>query len=108
MQILVASLHVIYAIFVIQIADWSSLKAVSVVLLTIAATYGFISAALLLGGSQGIVAMWLGLPTVMMQKASIWCVAMLLLATMAAYVCGREALAWQRTDKLYQQILSRN
>ncbi len=107
-QIFVAALHVVYAVFVFQVPDWSSLKAVSVFLLTVAAVYGFIAAALWTGGIQGNVASWLGLSTLMLKDATIWCVAMLLLATMAALVVGREASNWQRTERVYHQILSRN
>lgn len=106
--IFVASLHVIYAIFVLQIADWSTLNAVSAVMLVVAAFFGFVSASLTLGGGNSAVAAFLDLPFAMMRNAIIWCIAMLLLAIVSSYLSGREALNWQRVDSIFDHLISQN
>jgi hypothetical protein len=108
LQIFVASLHVIYAIFVFQVADWSALKAVSAALLVVAAIFGFVSVNLTLAGGNSTVAVFLGLPPAMIRNAMIWCVAMLLLAIVSSYLSGREALNWQRVDQIFDHIVSQN
>ncbi len=108
LQIFVAALHVIYAIFVFQVADWSTLKAVSAVLLVVAAIFGFVSVSLTLAGGNSAVAAFLGLPTAMMRNAMIWCIAMLLLTIISSYLSGREALNWQRVDRIFEHLVLQN
>ena len=103
-QIFIAALHIIYAIFVLQIGDWSSLKAVSIAMLVFGAAYGFVSAGLLLGGSESPITTFLGLKFTMLNTATIWCVSMLLLAIITCYVAGKEAINWQRIDQIFDKL----
>jgi hypothetical protein len=106
LQAFVAAVHVMYAVFLVQIPDWSALKTVAIAMLVMATLFGSISTGLVAGGGQGAVAQFLELPQVLTSRASIWCVAMLLLSTLMCYLGGREALNWQRTERLLREILT--
>ena len=106
LQAFVAAVHVIYAVYLIQIPDWSTLKTVSIAMLVVATLFGLVSTGLVTGGGQGTVARFLELPHVLSYRASIWCVAMLLLSTLMCYMGGREAVNWQRTEQLLREIVS--
>ena len=106
LQVFVAAIHIIYAVFLFQISRWSAMRAVSVAMLVVAFVFGVISAGLLIGGGQGVVAAFLGLSFVMVKRAAIWCVVMLVLATLMSYLGGRESANWQRAELLLEEILS--
>lgn len=106
LQAFVAAIHVMYAVYLLQIPDWSALKAVSIAMLVMATVFGSVSTGLVTGGGQGAVASFLELPYSLSYKASIWCVAMLLLSTLMCYMGGREALNWQRSEQLLREIIS--
>ncbi|MCH2181212.1 MAG: hypothetical protein MK108_04330 [Mariniblastus sp.] len=106
LQIFVAGLHFIYAIYLYQIPDWSTLRTIAVAMLVLAMMYGVVSSGLLIGGGQGTVAHFLMLPSALLNQAAIWCVAMLCLATLISYLTGRESALWCRTEKLLNQILT--
>ena len=107
LQIFIAAIHVLYAIYLVQIPDWSALRSVAVAMLAVAAVFGLISTGLLLGGNDGSIAKFLDLPYVLSRSATIWCVAMLCLATLMTFMSGRESLNWQRTEQLLREILAK-
>ncbi len=100
LQIFVALLHVFYAVFLVQIPDWASLRAVSFALLAIAMTFGLLSVGLVIGEGVEFVPQFLGLELSLVRKAGLWCVAMLCVATLGSYLGGRESARWQRAEKL--------
>ena len=83
LQIFVAVLHIVYAILLLQVPDWSALKSIAFVMLVFAFVYGLFSMGLVVSGSTGLLARFLQVPGSLNQKACIWCVAMLVLATLA-------------------------
>ena len=89
-----------YAIFLLQVADWASLRAVSFAMLAIAMTFGLLSTGLIVGDGSGFVPKFLELEGSLVQRAGFWCVAMLCVATLASYLGGRESARWQRAEKL--------
>ncbi len=105
--VFVAAVHVIYAVLLFQIPDWSTLRAVSIALLGIAFVFGLFSTSLLFEGGGGIVTNFLGLSYSIVQRAVIWCVAMLCLSTLMSYWGGREAAQWQRSEQLLVEILGK-
>lgn len=105
-QLFISGLHLIYVIFLWQIPDWSSLKAVSIAMLVVAFLFGVLSTSLLLGGGQGSASAMLGLSFTLVRRGAIWCVAMLCLSTLLAYWGGREAANWQRSEQLLFEIVS--
>ncbi len=106
LQVFVAAIHFVYAIYLVQVPDWSSLRSVGFAMLGFAVVFGIVSTGLVVGGGEGIVSQFLELPFVIAYKATIWCVAMLVLSTLLCFVIGREAANWQRTEQLLEQILS--
>lgn len=106
--VFVGALHVVYAFFLFQINDWSAMRAVSIAMLAIAFVFGVISTGLLMGGGDGNLSSFLGIPFMLIRQASIWCVAMLVLATLMSYWGGREATNWQRAEHLLKDILARS
>ena len=106
LQVFVAAIHLVYAIFLFQIPDWSAMRAVSVAMLAVAFIFGLFSTGLLVGGGQGVFAAFLGLSFVFVNRAAIWCVAMLLLATLMSYLGGRESTNWRRAEQLLEEILT--
>ncbi len=105
--VFVAAVHVIYAVLLFQIPDWSTLRAVSIALLGIAFVFGLFSTSLLFEGGGGIITNFLGLSYSIVQRAVIWCVAMLCLSTLMSYWGGREAAQWQRAEQLLIEILGK-
>ena len=104
LQTFVAGMCVVYAVFLLQIADWSALKAVSVVMLVLAMAYGLISVSLLLGGGNGPIAQILHLEGATLDRATKWSAAMLCVTTLISYLGGREASKWQRTCQLVHRM----
>lgn len=100
LQVFAALLHVVYAIFLVQVADWASLRAVSYAMLAVAMTFGLLSTGLIVGDGSGSVPKFLELEGSLVQRAGLWCVAMLCVATLASYLGGRESARWQRAEKL--------
>ena len=100
LQIFAALMHVVYAVFLIQVPDWASLRAVSYAMLAIAMTFGLLSVGLIVGEGSRFVPQFLGLEANLVQRAGLWCVAMLCVATLASYLGGRESARWQRAEKL--------
>lgn len=106
MLIFVGAIHFVYAIFLAQIPDWSAMRAVSIAMLVIAFVFGFVSTGLLVGGGQGNLSEFFGIPFALNRQASIWCVAMLCLATLMSYWAGKESSNWQRAEHLLREILT--
>ena len=77
-------------------------------MLVVAFVFGLLSTGLLVGGGQGAFANFLGLSFVIVKRAAIWCVAMLILATLMSYLGGRESANWQRAEQLLEEILTGN
>jgi len=100
LQVFAALLHVVYAIFLVQVADWASLRAVAYAMLAVAMVFGLLSTGLVVGDGSGSVPKFLALKGPMVQRAGLWCVAMLCVATLASYLSGRESARWQRAEKL--------
>ena len=99
-QVFIAALCLVYAVFLIQIADWSALKSVSIVMLVVAMGYGLVTASLVLGGAQSPAARWLSLDGQTLDRGKIWCATMLCIATLISYFGGRESSKWKRANFL--------
>jgi len=99
-QVFIAALCLVYAVFLIQIADWSALKSVSIVMLVVAMGYGLVTASLVLGGVQSPAARCLSLDGQTLDRGKIWCATMLCIATLISYFGGRESSKWKRANFL--------
>ncbi|MFT5299480.1 MAG: hypothetical protein ACI87E_001583 [Mariniblastus sp.] len=107
-QVFVGAIHLVYAVFLFQVSDWSAMRAVSVAMLLVAFVFGSVSTGLLVSGGQGDLSGFLGIPFSLSKQAAIWCVAMLCLATLMSYWGGKESLNWQRAELLLKDILARS
>lgn len=104
LQLFVAFLHGIYAILVLQICDWSTLRSASIFTLIFAAAFGFIAVSLLLSGGDGPVARILELPFSLVPQAMVWSVTMLLLLLAGSFIAGVEAANWKKMERLFLQV----
>ncbi|MEL7497448.1 MAG: hypothetical protein AAFN77_07550 [Planctomycetota bacterium] len=104
LQIFVGAIFSVYAVFLWQISDWSALRSVSVAMLVVAFLFGVISAGLLVGGNFASV---LGVSFSLNRQAGIWCVAMLILATVMSYWSGKESANWRRSEILLHEIMQK-
>ncbi len=104
LQCFIAAIHFVYALYQFQIPDWSAVRAVSVTMLVFAFLFGVLSTGLLVGGGGGVLASFLGVSHTYLQRAAIWCVTMLCLATLVSYLGGREAANWQRSQQLMLEM----
>lgn len=105
--IFVGALHIVYAVYLIQVADWSSLWAVSILMLVASFFYGVFSTAILLDDGFGPVVQFLQLPVAQMKTATIACLVGLCLSVLTSYLCGREALNWKKNEKILFDVALR-
>jgi hypothetical protein len=106
LQFFVAGLHILYVILILQIPDWSTLRAVAAAMLAFAFTFGILCTALLFEAGEGTVTNFLALSQSTVQNATIWCALMLCLATAMALISGKEARDWRRAEQLMVEILA--
>ena len=106
LQVFLAGLHFVYAIFLLQVSDWSALRVIAVAMLSIAMLFAVIATGLLLGGNQGAIAGFLGLQGDLLRRGVYWCVALLVMTTLFSYMAGREAANWKRSELLLREILA--
>ncbi len=94
-SIFLSLIFVAYAVYLVQLADWSSLLVVSVFVLLVACLYGFLAAALWLGNPTGTIAVALQIPQAYFHFGPIWGGIMFCLLALASFTFGRDAFAWQ-------------
>ena len=108
LMMFVGALHLVYSVYLMQIADWSALWAVSILMLVASCLYGMFSAAIMLDSGFGLMAQFLQLTSSQIRTAGIGCLVGLLLSVLTSYLCGREALNWKRSEqKLFQIAMKR-
>ena len=100
----IAALCLVYVVFLWQIADWSALKSVSIVMLIVAMGYGLITVSLVLGGVQSPAARWFSLDDQILDRGKIWCATMLCVATLISYLGGRASSKWKRANLLMDKV----
>ncbi len=103
-QVFVAGLCLTYAVFLVQIADWTALMSVSIMSLILAMGYGLITVSLILGGANSPAARWLALDGPTLDRGTTWCAAMLCTATLISYLGGRESSRWKRSQQLLEKV----
>ena len=103
-QVFIAALCLVYVVFLWQIADWSALKSVSIVMLIMAMGYGLVTVSLVLGGVQSPAARWFSLDDQILDRGKIWCATMLCVATLISYLGGRASSKWKRANLLMDKV----
>lgn len=89
-------LHVLYAVFLIQVFDYSAVQSVAAFLLVVTCVYGFLVVSLLLGDANGNIPLFLQLPLALQTRAAIWCGLMSGISALGCYLLGREAIVYRR------------
>lgn len=81
-----------YAIYLVQIPDWGSLWSATIALLFLAASYALLTGLTLFASAANSLVQYFELgPVLEGRRAAGWCLAMLSLAGILTYVCGRVA-----------------
>ena len=106
LQVFLAGLHFVYAIFLVQVSDWAALRTVAVAMLLIAMMFGAVTTGILLGGDGGSIPQFLELRGDLLRRGTYWCVALLVMTTLFSYMSGRESSNWKRTEQLLGEILA--
>ena len=99
--LLVAMLQLAYAIYLVQIPDWSSVWVVSIATLLLATTYATLMSIRLLSGDTNGVIRFLDLHDNAFssgQEAG-WCLIMLILTGLVSYLAGRFGARWYLEQK---------
>ncbi|MCH5372953.1 MAG: hypothetical protein JJ992_03175, partial [Planctomycetes bacterium] len=99
-----------YAVYMVQLPDWSVVWLVSLVTLGLATVYAMLLGVFLLSDAQTEFIQVLGLADQLRgNRAAGWCVIMLSLSCLLAYVTGRVSVRWHQAYRILYStgILSR-
>jgi hypothetical protein len=95
--LLASGLQVVYAVYLLQLPDWSTAWVMSIVMLAFATGYAALLGALTLANEQSQFVQFLELGDKMPgNQATIWCLAMLGVFGLLAYFSGRLSFRWRR------------
>jgi hypothetical protein len=98
-----ALVQLAYAVYLVHLPDWASVWVVSVATLVLAAVYAMLLGVLLWSSGEGGVLALLGLDGAELYRTSgvdrraVWCLAMLGLTSLLAYLSGRMSMRWRAT-----------
>lgn len=95
-----AALHILYAVYIYMIADYSALGALAAFLLIVTCFYGFIVAAILLDDGSGRVVQFLQLPATLTSRAAIWSGFMFSISALCCFLFGRESIIWRKRQAI--------
>lgn len=103
--VFVSGWQMLYMVMLIQIPDWSMLKATAIAMLAVIVFYGISATMLtLMNGNH-----WLGrmvqLSDTASGRAAMWCFAMMCLAVIVSLAAARESSRWRRIEELTAEIL---
>ncbi|MFO7903629.1 MAG: hypothetical protein ACQESR_07345 [Planctomycetota bacterium] len=95
--ILVAILHLVYMIYLLQLPDYSCVRVVSCFLLVISTAYAIVLGVRLLApsGNRLMTSLALESNPFSAQQESLWCFLMMTLTGVLSYLAGRAASQWQ-------------
>lgn len=99
--LLLGLVQVAYAIYVVQLPDWSTVWVIAVMSLIVASGYAMFLAVTLLASHQSSVLRALDLHRVAEGRAGGWCFIMLCTTCLTAYFAGRLSVRWRRD---YQRL----
>ncbi|MCO6456570.1 MAG: hypothetical protein J5I93_14830, partial [Pirellulaceae bacterium] len=89
-----------YALYVVQLPDWSSVWVVALACLGLAAAYAMVLGAVLLSTADNGFIQFMHLHLVPRRQTSRWCFMMLSLTSLLTYFAGRAAVRWHHTYRL--------
>ncbi len=96
--LILAALQLSYAVYLVQLPDWSSMRVVSIVTLGIAALYAVLAGMRMLAapGNSVLEALELEGNLFSSRQQILWCFAMMLLTSSLSYLAGRASGRWSR------------
>jgi hypothetical protein len=101
---LIGGIQLAYAIYLVQLPDWASVRVVSIVTLSLATGYAMLLGNLLLAERQGQLIRLLELSgRVSQNQAALWCLILLSISILLAYFSGRVSSHWCRAYRLATQ-----
>jgi hypothetical protein len=104
MLLLISAIQLAYALYLVQLPDWASVRVVSIVTLSLATGYAMLLGNLLLAERQGQLIRLLELTGRASQnRAAFWCLIMLSISILLAYFSGRISSHWCRAYRLATQ-----
>jgi hypothetical protein len=107
MLIFVGLVQIAYAVYLIQIPDWSTAWVVSLLTLALATLYAMLLGLILLGREESQVIQFLELvQQIHGKRAPGWCVIMLSLSCLLAYCSGRISVRWYDAYQLLTSAVS--
>jgi hypothetical protein len=96
-MIFLGGLHLVYAVFLYQLAEGTALWAVAIFLLVIGCIQGVFTAGTYLDYGTGPISGFLQLPPGESATVTLWYFLHLCLAVALCYLCGRQAIWWRRS-----------
>lgn len=104
--VFVSGWQMLYSVMLMQVPDWSTLKATAIAMLAIIVFYGISATMLtLMNGNH-----WLGrmvqLSDAASGRAAMWCFAMMCLAVIVSLAAARESSRWRRIEELTVELLA--
>ncbi len=108
--LLTGGIQLAYAVYMVQMPDWSVVWVISLVTLALATVYAMLLGVFLLADEQSQFVQLLGLGDKLRgNQAAGWCVIMLSLSCLLAYVTGRVSVRWHHTYRILHSagVLSR-
>jgi hypothetical protein len=93
--LLASIVQIAYAVYLVQMPDWSTVWVVSLVTLALAMVYAMLVGVLMLSGAQSELVQLLGLEDQLSgNRAAGWCTIMLSLSCLLAYATGQVSVRW--------------
>ena len=92
----IGGVQLFYAIYLVQLPDWSSVWVIAVLALLIATVYAMLLGVVWFGKDDSQIINLLGLPQHLRDEARLWCFTMLSANGLLAYFSGREAVRWHK------------
>lgn len=96
--LLLGVLQGVYALYLVQLPDWSTVWVVSIAMLVLAAVYAMLLAVLALGGGNMPLASALELDEFADQRPELVCLIMLSLSGLLSYLLGRASYRWSKSN----------
>jgi hypothetical protein len=97
---LACGLQLAYAVYLFQLPDWSTVWVVSLAMLVLTTVYAMLFGLTTLADDQSLLIRWLELGDKLAgKKAAGWCLILLSLSSLMAYLCGRTSVRWHRAEQ---------
>lgn len=99
--LLVSGVQLAYAVYLMQLPDWSTVRVVSVLTLVLATVYAMLLGITILASEKSQIIQFLELGDKLYgNKAAGWCVILLGISILLAYFGGRISMRWRQAYEL--------